>query len=231
MKEVKRLTIAPLFQILESVTNHYNPSSNTGNTPSFLSSFQTYLDNELGNQFSVQAENDSSSDEMSSLFLSPESSARYFQNAVSSEQVGLTTGGNAMPLNHNETTTDDYSSLISSSAEKFGVDPNLIQAVIQQESNFNPDAKSNAGAMGLMQLMPGTAKYLNVDNPYNPQDNIEGGTKYLKNMLDKYNGDESLALAAYNAGPGNVDRYNGIPPFEETQSYVPTVMNNYQSLT
>ncbi|RSL31056.1 lytic transglycosylase domain-containing protein [Salibacterium salarium] len=209
------------------MTNRPNMSSESNHTSSFLSTFQTYLDNELSG-ISTR-DSDKSSNNLSSIFLSPESSARYFQHAPSSTSTSSAEGVLSQAEDHKA--SDDYASFISSSAEKFGVDPNLVRAVIQQESNFNPDAKSNAGALGLMQLMPGTAKYLNVDNPYDPQENIEGGTKYLKNMLDKYNGDESLALAAYNAGPGNVDRYNGIPPFEETQSYVPAVMNNYQSLT
>ena len=121
--------------------------------------------------------------------------------------------------------------LIQEAAKKFGVDTNLIAAVIAQESAGNPSAVSPKGAKGLMQLMDSTAADMGVSKVFEPRQNIIGGTKYLKQLLDKYNGNESLALASYNAGPAAVDKYNSIPPFPETQHYVSSVASLKRQLS
>lgn len=117
--------------------------------------------------------------------------------------------------------------LIQSEANKAGLDPSLVKALVQTESGFNPQATSPVGAQGLMQLMPGTAKSLGVDNPLDPVQNVQGGTQYLKSMLQRFHS-VPMALAAYNAGPTAVERYDGIPPFAETQNYVNRVLELQQ---
>lgn len=123
-----------------------------------------------------------------------------------------------------------FDQLIRQAAQHHGVSEGLVKAIMHTESGFNIHARSPVGAQGLMQLMPATARRFNVSNAYDPQQNIFGGVKYLSWLLKRFNGDTRLAIAAYNAGEGNVDKYGGIPPFRETQDYVRRVTSRYQNL-
>lgn len=119
--------------------------------------------------------------------------------------------------------------LIQRAASQNGVDEHLLDALVQAESNYNPGAVSRARAMGLTQLMPDTAKELGVTDPFDPVQNLNGGAKYLAKMIKQFDGDLSKAVAAYNAGPGAVNRYGGIPPYEETRNYVDKVLKLYEA--
>lgn len=150
---------------------------------------------------------------------------------------GLTSQLNDLPItsqsNHNrlasapQTKNENIGSLnniIYSMAQKYGVDPTLIQQVVKAESGFNSKATSQVGAMGLMQLMPATAASYGVQNAYDATQNVDGGTHFLKDLLDRFQGNVPLTLAAYNAGPGAVEKYQGVPPYKETQAYVQKIM-------
>jgi len=144
--------------------------------------------------------------------------AQSFQAVLSATTPTRTPVSPASPVANN------YEPLITRAAAEYQLPPALLRAVIHAESNFRADAVSPKGAMGLMQLMPGTASGLGVSDPFDPVQNIEGGARYLRQLLDRFGGDQRLALAAYNAGPGAVLRYQGVPPFPETRQYVDRVM-------
>ena len=127
----------------------------------------------------------------------------------------------------NSDVTRRYDQIITEAAKRHGVSFSLLKAMIKIESDFNPRAISRAGAMGLMQIMPENIKELKIKDPFDPRENIMGGTRYLKQMMDRFNGKLPLALAAYNAGPNIVERYQRIPPFTETENYVEAVMKYY----
>lgn len=130
----------------------------------------------------------------------------------------------------NSYSTNKYDHYITEASKKHGISFPLLKAIINIESDFNPKAVSKAGAMGLMQIMPVNIRTLRIRDPFNPWENIMGGARYLKELLQRYNGKLPLALAAYNAGPTMVDRYNGIPPIKETENYVRKVMKSYNIL-
>jgi soluble lytic murein transglycosylase len=122
----------------------------------------------------------------------------------------------------------EYDGIIAQASQRFKVDPSLVKALIKAESDFDNRAVSNKGAEGLMQLMPETANAMEVANPFSPEENIFGGTRYLSLLLDRFKNDKILALAAYNAGPEAVDTYGGVPPFPETKSFVAKVLDYYE---
>lgn len=123
----------------------------------------------------------------------------------------------------------EYSGIVKRASDRFGVDIHFIKAIIKAESGFDQAAVSKKGAKGLMQLMPGTADDMDVIDPFDPEENIVGGTRYFSMLLKRFNNNKTLAVAAYNAGPENVENYNGVPPFPETQAFVERVMRYYRS--
>lgn len=127
-----------------------------------------------------------------------------------------------------DATRSRFEDLIASSAARWHVDKALVKAIVANESAFMPGATSPTGAQGLMQLEPGTAAALGVTDPYDPEQNVNGGTRYIRALLDRFGGDATRALAAYNAGPGAVEKYGGVPPYAETRAYVERVLESYR---
>lgn len=200
-----------------SIDSIYPPSSNN------VQSFENVLSNTTAANFGSLLLNKNSFDVNGKIYnnesLSNLSMSQALQNLEPENETSS--------INSTYASKSQLISMINQVAQKHGVDEKLVQALIKQESGFNPNAKSKVGAIGLMQLMPSTAKAMGVKNPYNAAQNVEGGVKYLKSMLNKYNGNIILALAAYNAGPGAVDKYSGVPPYKETENYVKNILANY----
>jgi hypothetical protein len=160
----------------------------------------------------------------SANFNAARSAAEDVNRLLGSTDDNPAQGSQALSTNFAEPNID---AAIDQAAERHHVDPNLVRAVIKVESNFNPNAVSRKGAMGLMQLMPQTARQLNVANPFDPEENVDAGVRHLKQLIDNYGGDIRLSLAAYNAGEGAVQRSAGIPHYAETQNYVKRITNLY----
>ena len=160
-------------------------------------------------------------------YRSDNSSNTRNSNTSNSNASSQNYGSSAASSSNSRNAYDTY---IRDSAQRHGVDPALLKAMMHTESAFNPNARSPVGAQGLMQLMPATARRFKVSNAWNPSENIEGSAKYLAWLMRRFNNRVEYAVAGYNAGEGNVDKYKGIPPFKETRNYVKTVMSRYNSL-
>src|ERR1043165_4090053 len=161
------------------------------------------------------------------LFFATNITGLYFSPVLAPVTTQAAIADDFIPLDIPQSGDRDLDLIIFRAGEREGVDPRLIHAVIQQESKYDPDATSHVGAKGLMQLMPDTAKRFHCDDPTDAACNVEAGTRYLKFLLKRFDGDVSLALAGYNAGEGSVDKYDGIPPYKETQNYVKKIVGNY----
>jgi soluble lytic murein transglycosylase-like protein len=198
-----------------------------GSVQSNQTNSSTPLFSELLGQVYQTTGNNSNLENMSSLFYNGDSPVYIPSNLSYQPEILVSSISTYAPTT--SVPTSNYDEIIKRASEAYNVPEKLISSVIKQESNFDPSATSTAGASGLMQLMPGTAKYLGVKNIFDPEQNIMGGAKYLRQMLNQFDGNMETALAAYNAGPGAVKKYDGIPPYKETQDYVKKVLYNYQT--
>lgn len=153
---------------------------------------------------------------------------RTAESAMSAPAAPGLPAGYQAPLEPAPVAPEQIDALVSQNAAAWQVDPSLVKAIIANESGFNANATSKTGAQGLMQLEPGTAASLGVRDSYDPAQNISGGTRYIKGLLERFHGDVHLAVAAYNAGPGAVEKYGGVPPYAETQNYVGNVLDSYR---
>lgn len=209
------------LQALQSMNNTQPSDSIMSNGTS--ESFASMLTALLSGDASVTQDQNSSTSPFDLSTLSG------IDNGNNLNMLALQAETQPLSMNHNSADPTDFDSYIAEASAKYHVDPKLIRSVIRHESSFDPTSVSSAGAVGLMQLMPGTARGLGVTDPFDPKENINGGTKYLRQLLDTFDNNEALAVAAYNAGPANVKKYGGIPPFPETQNYVHRVLQSYMS--
>jgi len=180
----------------------------------------------LRNGFSIRHERHETTGEVTRLYLAGEASGSFLD--VATDQIEGFEPAPPEPATENDAAARrDLWSIISDASAKSHVDADFIASVIRAESAGNPKAVSPKGAQGLMQLMPQTASTLGVKNSFDPEENVDGGVRYLRDLLVKYNGDAAKALAAYNAGPHRVQQYGGVPPYRETHAYVARVINDY----
>ena len=202
------------FTALQGISDKLNAVENTNVSNVENKDFKTILDEKLSKD----------NKEVKNL---PELDKETISDVVEPEKKEAVNLKSKIDLKAQMTDIDE---IVDTFSSKYNIDGDFIKAIIKQESGFNPNATSKKGAMGLMQLMPSTAKSLGVINAYNPWENVEGGVKYLKWLMDRFNNDEKLVLAAYNAGPNAVKKYGGIPPYKETQNYVNSIMSAYNKI-
>ena len=210
-----------LSSVLQPATSNIYNSFLTAEKNDFIQSIKTLLEKELESLSKLENE----FEQLPTVKQSNTTPNNFLLTQTSSLDTTVT---NIQDTKINPKTEvslhNQFDSIIQNMSEKYKVPFNLVKNVINAESSFNPNAVSVHGALGLMQLMPKTASWLGIKDPLNPVENIEGGVKYLSSLLQKYNGNPQLALAAYNAGPGNVDKYGGVPPFKETQDYITKIL-------
>ena len=185
---------------------------------------RTVYDAVLKNGFSIHHLRHETDGTLTRLYTDDKS----YIDVPTSEISEISESQEAVPAPSNQSKRElNIPEAVSAASDKHQIDPDLINAVIHAESAFNPRAKSPKGAQGLMQLMPGTAATLGVEDPYDPASNVDAGTQFLRELLLKYDGDMVKALAAYNAGPGRVARYHGVPPYPETRAYVARIVKEF----
>lgn len=222
------VTILPYIddKTTKQLQERYASSQPLSQVENKTSDFQTSLENATRSQ---QARVVDALIALSDAGISLETLQKLLGSSSSSSVSQAATTASASSSSGGISCPDELESYFQEVSAKYDVDINLLKAIAKAESGFDASATSSAGAMGIMQLMPATAKALGISDAYDAHDNIMGGAQVIAQNLKKYNGDISLALAAYNAGSGNVDKYGGIPPFTETQNYVKKVLEYYNN--